>query len=134
MTGNHLLRWPPFFSLILSKIHITRDFGTILYADFRYVAQRNFGQLFLILVRHANTRTKDHLCKFQDIWLSSKSWILDIKFVISTKKCRFWFTILLLNVCQVFINLQDHLHFSLHFVFSFMGQLFMDDPVTLYSI
>ena len=39
------------------------------------------------------------------------------------------FTILLLSVCQVFINLQDHLHFFLHFVFSFMAQLFMDDPI-----
>ena len=34
-------------------------------------------------------------------------------------------------VCQVFINLQDHLHFFLHFVFSFMGQLFMDDPISV---
>ena len=41
------------------------------------------------------------------------------------------FTILLLYVCQVFINLQDHLNFFLHFVFSFMGQLFMDDPISL---
>ena len=40
------------------------------------------------------------------------------------------FTILLLYVCQVSINLQDHLHFFLHFVFSFMEQLFMDDPIS----
>ena len=52
-------------------------------------------------------------------------------------KCGFWinffakrFTILLLYVCQVFINLQDHLHFFLYFVSSFMGQLFMDDPIS----
>ena len=31
---------------------------------------------------------------------------------------------------QVFINLQYHLHFFLHFVFSFMGKLFMDDPIS----
>ena len=37
-----------------------------------------------------NTRTKDYLCaNFQDIWLSSKSWISDIKYAISTIKCRF---------------------------------------------
>ena len=36
-----------------------------------------------------NTRTKDHLCaNFQDIWLSSKSWILDIKYAISTIKMQ----------------------------------------------
>ena len=34
-----------------------------------------------------NTRIKDHGCaNFQDIWLSSKSWILDIKYAISTIK------------------------------------------------
>ena len=43
------------------------------------------------------------------------------------------FTILLLYVCQVFINVQDHLHFFLHFVFSFMGQLFMDDPISYFD-
>ena len=36
-----------------------------------------------------NTRTKDHLCaNFQDIWLSSKSWILDIKYTIPTIKMQ----------------------------------------------
>ena len=36
-----------------------------------------------------NTRTKDYLCaNFQDIWLSSKSWILDIKYAISTIKMQ----------------------------------------------
>ena len=36
-----------------------------------------------------NTRTKDHLCaNFQDIWLSSKSWISDIKYAISTTKMQ----------------------------------------------
>ena len=36
-----------------------------------------------------NTRTKDHLCaNFQDIWLSSNSWILDIKYAISTIKMQ----------------------------------------------
>ena len=36
-----------------------------------------------------NTRTKDHLCaNFQYIWLSSKSWILDIKYAISTIKMQ----------------------------------------------
>ena len=36
-----------------------------------------------------NTRTKDHLCtNFQDIWLSSKSWILDIKYAISNIKMQ----------------------------------------------
>merc|ERR1712240_725904 len=36
-----------------------------------------------------DTRTKDHLCaNFQDIWLSSKSWILDIKYAISTTKMQ----------------------------------------------
>ena len=44
------------------------------------------------------------------------------------------FTILLLYVSQVFINLQDHLHYFVHFVFSFMGQLFMDDPISDVSI
>ena len=34
------------------------------------------------------------------------------------------FTILLLYMCQVFINLQDHLHFFLHFVFQFYGTTF----------
>ena len=34
-------------------------------------------------------------------------------------------------MCQVFINLQYHLHFFLHFVFSFMGQLFLDDPISI---
>ena len=31
---------------------------------------------------------------------------------------------------QVFLFLQDHLHFFLYFFFSFMGQLFMDDPIS----
>ena len=35
-------------------------------------------------------------------------------------------------MCQVFINLQIHLHFFLHFDFSFMGQLFMDDPISFF--
>merc|ERR1712240_558767 len=36
-----------------------------------------------------NTRTKDHFCaNFQDIWLSSKSWISDLKYAISTIKMR----------------------------------------------
>ena len=88
-----------------------------------------------------NTRTKDHLCaNFQDIWLSPKSWILDIKYAISTIKMqisnqffrkKFHYTILSLYVCQVFSNVRDHLHFFLHFVFSFMGELFMDDPISL---
>ena len=85
-----------------------------------------------------NTRTKEHLCaNFQDIGSSSKSWMLDMKYAISTIKMQILnhffakrFTIFLLYVCQVFINLQDHLHFFSHFVFSFMGQLFMDDPIT----
>ena len=84
-----------------------------------------------------NTSTKDYLCaNFQDILLLSKSWILDIKYAMSAIKMQIWinffakrFTILLLYVWQVFINLHDHLHFFLHFVFSFMGQLFMDDPI-----
>ena len=39
-------------------------------------------------------------------------------------------TILLLYVYQVFIFLQDHLHFFLHFFFTFMEQLFLDDPIS----
>ena len=36
-----------------------------------------------------NTRTKDNLgANFQDIWLSSKSWILNIKYTISTIKMQ----------------------------------------------
>ena len=36
-----------------------------------------------------NTGTKDHLCaNFQDIWLSSKSWISDIRYAISTIKTQ----------------------------------------------
>ena len=38
-------------------------------------------------------------------------------------------TILLLYMYQVFIFLQDHLHFFLHFFFTFMEQLFLDDPI-----
>ena len=33
-------------------------------------------------------------------------------------------TLLLLYMCQVFIFVKDHLHFFLHFFFSFMGQCF----------
>ena len=51
-----------------------------------------------------NTRTKDHFCaNFQDIWLSSKSWISDIEYAISFIKMQILnqffrkrFTILLL--------------------------------------
>ena len=32
-----------------------------------------------------------------------------------------------------FIFLQDHLYFFLHFFFTFMEQLFLDDPILLYS-
>ena len=39
-------------------------------------------------------------------------------------------TILLLYVYQVFIFLQDHLHLFLHFFFTFMEQLFFDDPMS----
>ena len=39
-------------------------------------------------------------------------------------------TILLLYMYQVFIFLQDHLHFFLHFFFTFMEQLFLDDPIS----
>jgi len=38
-------------------------------------------------------------------------------------------TILLLYVYQVFIFLQDHLYFFLHFFFTLMEQLFLDDPI-----
>ena len=38
-------------------------------------------------------------------------------------------TILLLYMYQVFISLQDHLHFFLHFFFTFMEQFFLDDPI-----
>ena len=59
MTVNHVLRWPPFFKLISSKIHRLLDFGTILYADFKYVAKNSVGQLFLILLRYATVRAPD---------------------------------------------------------------------------
>ena len=52
------------------------------------------------------------------------------------EKCRFGInffakriTILLLYMYQVFIFLQDHLHFFLHFFFTFMEQFFLDDPI-----
>ena len=38
-------------------------------------------------------------------------------------------TILLSYMYQVFIFLQDHLHFFLYFFFTFMEQLFLDDPI-----
>ena len=85
-----------------------------------------------------NTRTKDHLCKFSKYLVVIKIMNIrhkichiyyrnaDFKSIVFAKR----FTILLLYVCQIFSNLQDHLHFFLHFVFSFMGQLFMDDPIS----
>ena len=39
-------------------------------------------------------------------------------------------TILLLYMYQVFIFLQDHLNSFLHFFFTFMQQLFLDDPIS----
>ena len=39
-------------------------------------------------------------------------------------------TLLLLFKYKVFIFLQDHLHFFLHFFFTFMEQLFLDDPIS----
>ena len=82
---------------------------------------------------------KSYLCaNFQNIWASSKSRKLHIKQAISASWFGIFFflekriTILLLHRYQVFIILQDHLHFFMHFVFSFMGQLFMDDPISPY--
>ena len=79
-----------------------------------------------------DTKTKNYLCAdFQGIWPLSKSWKSDICKI----KCRFGIiffakriTIMLLNTCQVFIFVQDHLHFFLHFVFSFMEHLFYECP------
>ena len=42
-------------------------------------------------------------------------------------------TILLLYMYQVFIFLQDHLHFFLRFFFTFMEQLFLDDPISSWN-
>ena len=81
-----------------------------------------------------NTRAKDHLCaNFQDIWLSSKSWILDIRYAISTIKmqifCKKIHYIVVMSVPS-FYQPARSFSFFLHFVFRFMGQLFMDNPTS----
>jgi len=87
-----------------------------------------------------NTRTKDYLCaNFQDIWLSSKSWILDIKYAISTIKMQIlnqFFRkkihyIVVISVPSFHQPARSSLFFLAFFFFSFMGQLFMDDPISL---
>ena len=87
-----------------------------------------------------NTRTKDYLwANFQDIWLSSK--IMEI----GQQTCHIylentdfesiffakWIIVLVLCMCYVFIFLQDHHNFFLHFVLSFMGHFFINDPIHL---
>ena len=36
---------------------------------------------------------------------------------------------MLLRLCQVFSSLQGHLHFFVHFFFTFMGQFFLGHPI-----
>ena len=44
------------------------------------------------------------------------------------------FTVMLFHMYQVFSSLLGHLHFSLHFFSTFMEQLFLNHPISVYDI
>ena len=85
-----------------------------------------------------NTRTKDYLCaNFQDIWLSSKSWILDIKYAISTIKMQILNQFFCKKIHYIVVICVPSFHqparsssFFLAFLFTFRGHFFMNDPIS----